>query len=374
MSVTFAELNRCLPLILSSKYPVLLRGRHGIGKSQVVYQYAEKLNLPVVERRASQMTEGDLLGIPSPESENINGEEATKFRPFDWLVRSCTEPCVLFFDEIDRAILEVRQGIFELTDSRKLAGWHLHPETHIVAAINGGEDSGSYQVGEMDPAELDRWAVFDLVPSVGDWINWATKNGVSKNIISFIRENETFLEFREEPEPGKVYPSRRSWDRFNSVAHSIVEDVIDDKDNKVDVLFNLTSCFLGADTAIAFVDYIKTINRQVKVSDIVEDGLLEKVKDFSLTEHTNLINKMDDLNIMKNRLEPAHIKNIAAYFVSLPSEAAMRLWCVVGSGDRKNVVEFHKSEIEGEKVAVSLLNMARYSQDSDTTTDTSEEQ
>ena len=157
MSVTFAELNRCLPLVMTSKYPVLLRGRHGIGKSQVVYQYAEELNLPVVERRASQMTEGDLLGIPSPESENINGEQATKFRPFDWLVRACTEPCVLFFDEIDRAILEVRQGIFELTDSRKLAGWHLHPGTHIVAAINGGEDSGNYQVGEMDPAELDRW-------------------------------------------------------------------------------------------------------------------------------------------------------------------------------------------------------------------------
>ncbi len=365
MSVTFAELNRCLPLVMSSKYPVLLRGRHGIGKSQVVYQYAQELNLPVVERRASQMTEGDLLGIPSPESENINGEQATKFRPFDWLVRACTEPCVLFFDEIDRAILEVRQGIFELTDSRKLAGWNLHPGTHIVAAINGGEDSGNYQVGEMDPAELDRWAVFDLVPSVDDWIAWGIDNGINQNIISFIRENETFLEFKEEPEPGKVYPSRRSWDRFNTVSHAVIEEVIDDKDSKVDILFNLTSCFLGTDTAIAFVDYVKTINRQVKVSDIVEDGQLEKVKDFSLTEHTNLINKMDDLNIMKNPLEPEQIHNIAAYFVSLPSEAAMRLWCVVGSGDRKNVVAFHKAEVGDKKVAVSLLNMARYSQEKD---------
>lgn len=365
MSVTFAELNRCLPLVLTSNYPVLLRGRHGIGKSQVLYHYAEQLNLPVVERRASQMTEGDLLGIPSPVSENINGEEATKFRPFDWLVRACTEPCVLFFDEIDRAILEVRQGIFELTDSRKLAGWHLHPGTHIVAAINGGEDSGNYQVGEMDPAELDRWAVFDLVPSVQDWISWAVDNEINQSIISFIRENESFLEFKEEPEPGKVYPSRRSWDRFSCVTSSIIEGVIDNKESEVDVLFNLTSCFLGADTAIAFVDYVKTINRQVKVSDIVEDGKLEKVSDFSLTEHTNLINKMDDLNIMKTPLEPQHVKNIAAYFVSLPSEAAMRLWCVVGSGDRKNVVAFHKAEVGGKRVSVALLNMARYSQEKD---------
>jgi len=369
MSVTFSELDRCMPFVLTSKYPVLLRGRHGIGKSQVIYQYAKKMDLPVVERRASQMTEGDLLGIPSPESIVINGEQATKFRPFDWLVRACTEPCVLFFDEIDRAILEVRQGIFELTDSRKLAGWNLHPGTYIVAAINGGEDAGNYQVGEMDPAELDRWAVFDLVPSVDDWINWAIESGINQNIISFIRENESFLEFKEDPEPGKVYPSRRSWERFHHVSNEIIEEVIDDKDSKVDVLFNLTSCFLGTDTAIAFVDYVKTINRQVKVSDIVEDGQLEKVQDFSLTEHTNLINKMDDLNIMKDELEPHQIQNIAAYFVSLPSEAAMRLWCVVGSGAKPNVVAFHKAEIGDKKVSVSLLNMARYNQEKDLDTE-----
>ena len=192
MSVSFSELNRCLPYVLTSKYPVLLRGRHGIGKSQVVYQYAESMDLPVVERRASQMTEGDLLGIPSPESMMINGKEATKFRPFDWLVQACTEPVVLFFDEIDRAIVEVRQGIFELTDSRKLAGWHLHPGTYIVAAINGGEGVSTYQVGEMDPAELDRWSVFDIEPSTEDWIDWALDNNINQNIISFIRENLIF--------------------------------------------------------------------------------------------------------------------------------------------------------------------------------------
>jgi hypothetical protein len=34
----------------------------------------------------------------------------------------------LFLDEVDRATLEVRQGIFELTDSRKLNGHYLHED------------------------------------------------------------------------------------------------------------------------------------------------------------------------------------------------------------------------------------------------------
>ena len=65
MTIDFKTLiNNILPHVLDSKFPVLLRGRHGIGKSTVVYQIAKERGLPVVERRASQMTEGDLLGLP----------------------------------------------------------------------------------------------------------------------------------------------------------------------------------------------------------------------------------------------------------------------------------------------------------------------
>ena len=64
MAISFGTLNQILPILVNSKLPVLLRGRHGIGKSQVVFQLGEQLDLPVIDRRASQMTEGDLLGLP----------------------------------------------------------------------------------------------------------------------------------------------------------------------------------------------------------------------------------------------------------------------------------------------------------------------
>ena len=64
MSIDFKTLFNVLPHVLEARFPVLLRGRHGIGKSTVVYQQADSLGLHVVERRASQMTEGDLLGLP----------------------------------------------------------------------------------------------------------------------------------------------------------------------------------------------------------------------------------------------------------------------------------------------------------------------
>ena len=167
MAVDFKTFLSVVPHILNARLPVLIRGRHGIGKSTVVYLLADQLDLTIIERRASQMTEGDLLGLPK-----VDGDCTTWLAP-EWLRECCDHPRVLFLDEVDRATMEVRQGIFELCDSRKIAGHTLHPDTLIFAAVNGGKHGAQYQVGEMDPAELDRYTVFDIEPTTEDWLEWA---------------------------------------------------------------------------------------------------------------------------------------------------------------------------------------------------------
>ena len=98
MAIDFATFLNVAPHILNSKLPVLIRGRHGVGKSEVVYQIAATRDLPVVERRASQMTEGDLLGLPKVE------DGITKWLAPEWLDTACTKPVVLFLDEVDRVV------------------------------------------------------------------------------------------------------------------------------------------------------------------------------------------------------------------------------------------------------------------------------
>ena len=56
MAIDFTTFNSVVAHVIDAGFPVLIRGRHGIGKSEVVYQFAAERNLPVVERRASQMT------------------------------------------------------------------------------------------------------------------------------------------------------------------------------------------------------------------------------------------------------------------------------------------------------------------------------
>ena len=346
MAVDFATFSQIVEHVTAVRKPVLLRGRHGIGKSTVVYQYATQQNMEVVERRASQMTEGDLVGLPSIEA------NSTRFNPPDWFKAACDRPVVLFLDEVDRATLEVRQGIFELTDSRKLNGHKLHDDTLIFAAVNGGEHGAQYQVGEMDPAELDRWTVFDIEPSVEDWLAWANDSGISQEIFNFINQNRTHLEHTDDFEPNKVYPSRRSWERLDQclAQAGLLEDASP-------ALFNLTSAFVGFEAAVAFNDFIQNYDRQVSTDDILIKGDFSKLADFGINDHTAIIDKFEAEETFKEELEQDQIDNLARYFIMLPSEVAMKLWTVMGKGEVNNTVKLHKTDVDGESVSKHFVKM-----------------
>ena len=342
MGITFKSFAAAVPHVCAIGKPVLLRSRHGVGKSSVVYAYGKHIDLPVVERRASQMTEGDLLGLPK-----IDGE-CTKWLPPEWLLTACRQPVLLFIDEIDRATVEVRQGFFELTDSRKLAGWTLHEGTQIFAAVNGGEHSAQYQVGEMDPAELDRWTVFDIEPDIEDWTLWA-KDIIHPIILDFVRQTPTHLEHLTDFEPNKVYPSRRSWHRLSDCVNASNPCLLEAGETNA-VLFNLTNAFVGQEAAFALQDFVKQYEKQLTVEDILDKGKWKDSKDFDINGQTSLVEKFEASERLKETLTDDQIGNLAAWFLILPSEVAMKLWQLLGDSEVNNVIALHKQESVSEHI------------------------
>ena len=361
MHIDFATLSRILPHVIRSRKPILIRGKHGIGKSEVVYQLTDKvaacLNLedksyiyPIVERRASQMADaGDLMGLPQ-----LDGE-TTQFLPMKWFYQACVQPVILFLDEVDRAPSDVRQAIFELTDSRKIAGHVLHPDTIIVACVNGGEGENSYQVGEMDPAELSRWTVFDVKPTTQDWLDYA-KGKVAEEIHDFIRQNPSFLEHSQgEFSPNKVYPCRRSWFRFDDACKgtNLIEE------SSLDLLY-LCNAFVGTEAATSFLEFAKNYNRQVTVEDIVNGGKVEKTQGFEINQHMTLIEKMNEAALMKTVFDTKQLRNLGQYIFTIPAELAMKLWEVVTCLNQENGLNLYQTEVNGRYVSdfIAELNGA----------------
>jgi energy-coupling factor transporter ATP-binding protein EcfA2 len=317
---TFLKVAPLLPKTTS----VLLRGAHGIGKSQVVRHVAGLIasaegltNFEVIDRRLSQMSEGDMIGLPSTDG------EVTRFNPPEWYKRACDKPVCLFLDELNRATPEVMQAAFQVVLDRELNGWKLHPQTRVFAAINTG---GNYTVNEMDPALLDRFWAIDLTPDVQDWVTWAKESkAVHDNVVTFITGNEKWLDPPRSGDSGAVSPSRRSWERLSHALVSV--GVADQPDNNL--FYPLCLGYVGTEATIAFHDYVKTIEAQVSGKEILEEYPKVKAKIARLgQEKLNVaIEKLADY-ITKNVsiVNDVQGQNLRDFMEHLPAELRVAAW------------------------------------------------
>ena len=343
---TMVQVMKSLP----AEMAVLVRGPHGIGKSAIVKGLAAELGLEVVDVRASTMQEGDVVGYPDLESIKTTG--VSTFALPSWYVAACKEPKVLFLDELNRGLIGVLNGMFQIILDRELGNgpdgkpMKLHPDTRVLAAVNNGSE---YTVNEMDPALLDRFWVTDLKPTAQEWLDWASASGVSSVIVDFIRNHPEHLRPTKEVEPGKVAPTQRSWDRYDrSLKHAGV-NLEESGGNPPAILYPMGTGFVGVEASIAFNDFVKYYQSILTAEDVLDRWKTNeaKVKGLSTDRTLALVEKVK-AHVAANDLTAKQVGNLVELFRGLTGEQKMALYNgVLGCGHNKNLVRFHK-EVSGE--------------------------
>lgn len=360
---------------------VCVRGRHAVGKSEGVYQAAAKRRsdfykdpencrrmvealadpthkavrhargwiktwtyedgIPVVERRLSQMTEGDLMGIPFKGM--VAGQEATLFLGCDWLLQACHFPVMLFLDERNRAIQGVKQSVFQLADSKAFYGNRLHHETAVVVAENIGD---AYQVEQNDPAEISRWVTVTLEPSREEFFAYA-EGFLHEAILEFLRSNPTALEYTGVFEANKKYPDRRSWVKFDEECRKLG---ILDEDNPPMLLRILAGGYLGVETGVSFYKFCQERERQVKADDVLKNWKtvkrrLSRTGPISAEKYVEIVHKIGDW--LKSGADDKHriltddqATELARFMEDCPSEPRMACWALL-QRDKDNLFKVH---------------------------------
>lgn len=315
---------------LPAEIAVLMQGPTGIGKSHLAYAIAAGLELDVVDRRLSQMSEGDMVGLP----ELVDG--CTRFCPPDWYADACRNPRVLFLDELNRATPEVMQAAFQIVLDRELNGHKLHPETRVFAAVNVG---GEYEVNEMDPALLRRFWSVELEPTHEDFLNWAADR-LAPVIVDFIRQHPEHLRPTAAVEPGKVAPNPASWERVDTALKHMGE-----VEKPSDVWYPVALGMVGVEAAIALVEFAKNWEKQVSAEDILDNwaGVQDDVVMMEASKLNALIAKVA-AHCADNEWKLKQAKNVAAFAASLPSsEMLVHLWNQIsGSQKLTNIQKVHK--------------------------------
>lgn len=185
---------------------VMLVGKHGIGKSEILTAFFASKGQRVVTLFLGQMSDpGDLIGLPT--KNEATGK--TDFMPPYWFPTD-GKPVVLFLDELNRARPEVLQTVMDLTLNRCLAGRALPYGSRVIAAVNDGEE---YQLTDLDPALVSRFNIYQFRPTAEEWLLWTSKNNVDERVVRFIGENQIYLESQDNTKDTGLdkTPDRRAW-------------------------------------------------------------------------------------------------------------------------------------------------------------------
>lgn len=168
-----SQLAKNVEYALQNDLNILLRGKHGVGKTSVVMQKVEELGLKCRYFSASTMDPWvDLIGIPK-EREGEDSSYLELVQPQD-VVEGDIE--VIIFDEFNRSPKAVRNAVMELIQFRSINGKVFPKLKCVVAAINPDDDEAmAYDVEKLDPAQLDRFVMQIDVPYEPDREYFQTK-------------------------------------------------------------------------------------------------------------------------------------------------------------------------------------------------------
>lgn len=266
---------------------VMLKGPHGIGKTEVVRWLAKEIwHQKCVEFQASQISDvGDLIGLP-----RINPETGhTEFVPPFWYVKDekgNPKPVTLFLDEINRGTTLITNAMMQLGLDHRIMQFQLAPGSHVICAINPGDD-GNYDVEEFDPAKMDRFVVYNFTPEVQEWIDWAIDNGINSLVTGYISQYSSDLDPYSNGSVAKtagktfdgILPSRRTWVRWAKFLDAGLEAGLFEGANGLGILQEACAGYVGQVIAAKFKTYFTQHGTGLDAKALME--AMDFKKDFT---------------------------------------------------------------------------------------------
>ena len=309
-NVSAEELKKRLLKLYRSKQrggrakPIFIYGAPGIGKTQIVNslyldkdlnevkglvlkslgEAADELKIPVLKLDLQFMNPEDFLGIPSKHDiEPVQVEDGKLISSGKGFTRA-NPPRILptdngpddrggiiFMDEMNRSKGPVQNSIMQFVQEGRIGDYQLPDKWVIVAAGNRPEEA---DVTDFDFALADRFVIYNYVPTVESWADWASTNGkIFPELVTFLMHNKELFHELDTDKEVKNFPSPRSW---SDSALMIYDEVQDEnlnswRDLPDQVVHDIFFDNVGPFAAGKIAEYLKILKR-ISIQD------MEKIK------------------------------------------------------------------------------------------------
>lgn len=198
--------------------PIFLMGAPGIGKTAVMEQVAQELQIGLVSYSMTHHTRQSALGLPFIVRKNYGGEEYSVSEYtmseiiatiYDVIEAAGVKEGILFLDEINCVSETLAPAMLQFLQY-KTFGRHRVPGGWIVVTA-GNPPEYNNSVREFDIVTWDRLKRIDVEPEYGVWKEYAYVKGTHPAITTYLDIKKTDFYKIETTVDGKSFVTARGW-------------------------------------------------------------------------------------------------------------------------------------------------------------------
>ena len=250
-----SALMEALHCALAQRVPPFVWGACGIGKSDIIRDFAASLKYDFVDIRAVLLDPVDLRGLP-----RIH-DDKTQWVPPDFLPTKGQG--ILFLDELTSAPQMVQAACYQLVLDRRLGEYVLPEGWQIIAAGNPPAERGVHFA--MPRPLQNRFWHLTLEPDLIDWCRWAIHHNVRPELIAFLRFRPQLLHAADLASGVNAWPTPRS----NVMASRILEAWLARHADLDPLLLQLLEGAIGSAAAGEFYSFLHLFRNLPSTDEIL---------------------------------------------------------------------------------------------------------
>lgn len=213
--------------------PIFLMGAPGIGKTAIMAQIAEEMDIGLVSYSMTHHTRQSALGLPFIVKKNYEQKEYSVSEytmseiiasVYDMMQATGKKEGILFLDEINCVSETLAPAMLQFLQY-KIFGRNQVPQGWVVVTA-GNPPEFNKSVRDFDIVTWDRLKRIDVEPDYEAWHNYATQKGEHPAVISYLAiKKEDFYKIETTVE-GKSFVTARGWDDLSEMIKLYEENKI----------------------------------------------------------------------------------------------------------------------------------------------------
>lgn len=300
--------------------PVFLIGAPGIGKTAIMEQIAQELEVGFVSYSMTHHTRQSALGLPFIARKTYGGTEydVSEYTMseiiasvYDTMEATGKQEGILFLDEINCVSETLTPAMLQFLQY-KVFGRHRVPDGWIVVTA-GNPPEYNRTVHDFDMATWDRLKRIDVEPDYQAWRDYAVQTGVHPAVLTYLDIERGNFYRVETTIDGMSFVTARGWDDLSSIIKLYEEEglVVDD--------LLIGQYVQNPEVAKHFSVYYELFTKyrsDYRIDDIVagraDEAIIERARAAAFDERVSLMGLVTDALIARVR-EAASEEKAAAF-------------------------------------------------------------